>query len=90
MKYTLFTPTYNRADILPALYKSLEVQTFKDFEWLVIDDGSKDNTEEVINERLEKAKKEITLASLYQYNVVNDTPENAANAIKEIIIKNSK
>ena len=50
MKYTLFTPTYNRADILPALYKSLEVQTFKDFEWLVIDDGSKDNTEEVINE----------------------------------------
>ena len=47
-------------------------------------------TEEVINERLEKAKKEITLASLYQYNVVNDTPENAANAIKEIIIKNSK
>lgn len=50
MKYTLFTPTYNRADILPALYKSLEVQTFKNFEWLVIDDGSKDNTEEVINE----------------------------------------
>lgn len=47
-------------------------------------------TEKVINERLEKAKKEITLASLYQYNVVNDTPENAANAIKEIIIKNSK
>ena len=40
MKITVFTPTYNRADILPALYKSLEVQTFKDFEWLVIDDAS--------------------------------------------------
>ena len=44
---TVFTPTYNRAYIIENLYKSLQRQTFKDFEWLVIDDGSTDNTEEL-------------------------------------------
>lgn len=41
---TVFTPAYNRAYILPALYASLKRQTVKDFEWLVVDDGSKDET----------------------------------------------
>ena len=41
---TVFTPTYNRAHLLPNLYESLKLQTFKDFEWLIIDDGSTDNT----------------------------------------------
>ena len=50
MKYTLFTPTYNRAHLLPALYQSMELQKFKDFEWLIIDDGSVDNTEEIVRE----------------------------------------
>ena len=44
---TIFTPAYNRADLLPRLYQSLCRQTKKDFEWLVVDDGSTDNTEEV-------------------------------------------
>lgn len=43
-KITVFTPTYNRAHTLERLYKSLQKQTFTDFEWLVIDDGSLDNT----------------------------------------------
>ncbi len=47
-KVTLFTPTYNRAYILETLYRSVQRQTFKDFEWLVIDDGSTDNTEELV------------------------------------------
>src|SRR5574344_558610 len=55
MKYTLFTPTYNRAHLLPALYQSMEMQVFKDFEWLIIDDGSVDNTEEVVRELALKA-----------------------------------
>lgn len=42
---TVFTPTYNRADTLQKLYDSLKSQTYKNFEWLVIDDGSTDNTE---------------------------------------------
>ena len=44
-KITVFTPTYNRAYIIENLYKSLQRQSFKDFEWLVVDDGSSDNTE---------------------------------------------
>lgn len=45
---TVFTPTYNRAYLLRRVYESLSVQTFTDFEWLVIDDGSTDNTEGLI------------------------------------------
>ena len=48
MKITLFTPTYNRAYILETLYRSIQRQTFQDFEWLIIDDGSTDNTEELV------------------------------------------
>ena len=48
MKITVFTPTYNRAYILNQLYTSLQRQTYSDFEWLVVDDGSVDNTEELI------------------------------------------
>lgn len=49
MRITVFTPTYNRAYSLPRLYESLKVQTFHDFEWVIVDDGSADNTEEVVN-----------------------------------------
>lgn len=49
MRITVFTPTYNRAYLLPRLYQSLRVQTYHDFEWVIVDDGSKDNTEEVVN-----------------------------------------
>ena len=47
MKITVFTPTYNRAYIIEKLYHSLQRQTFKDFEWIVIDDGSVDGTGEL-------------------------------------------
>lgn len=47
-KITLFTPTYNRAYILDKLYRSVQRQTFRDFEWLIIDDGSSDNTEALV------------------------------------------
>lgn len=49
MKITVFTPTYNRAYILGNLYRSLQRQTFHDFEWLIVDDGSTDNTKEVVS-----------------------------------------
>ncbi len=48
MKLTIFTPTYNRAYILPELYKSLKNQTCTSFEWLVVDDGSDDDTQELV------------------------------------------
>ena len=40
----IFTPTYNRAHTLGRTYQSLCNQTCKDFEWLIIDDGSTDDT----------------------------------------------
>jgi glycosyltransferase involved in cell wall biosynthesis len=43
-KLTVFTPTYNRAYIIENLYRSLQKQTCTDFEWLVVDDGSSDDT----------------------------------------------
>ena len=45
---TVFTPTYNRAHTLLRTYESLKKQTCRDFEWLVIDDGSSDNTREIV------------------------------------------
>lgn len=46
-KVTIFTPTYNRAYIIETLYRSIQRQTFRNFEWLVVDDGSSDETEEL-------------------------------------------
>lgn len=45
---TVFTPTFNRAHTLGRLYESLCTQTCKDFEWLVIDDGSTDGTNSLV------------------------------------------
>ena len=45
---TVFTPTYNRADLLPRGYQALLRQTAHDFCWIIIDDGSKDNTRELV------------------------------------------
>ena len=43
-QFTVFTPTYNRSHTLHRVYESLVAQTYSDFEWLVIDDGSTDDT----------------------------------------------
>lgn len=47
MKVTIFTSTFNRGYIIEKLYSSLQLQTNFEFEWIVIDDGSTDNTEEL-------------------------------------------
>lgn len=54
--FTVLTPTYNRADTLPRVYASLTEQTFQDFEWVVIDDGSSDNTREVVQAWQQQAR----------------------------------
>ena len=48
--FTVFTATHNRAHTLYRAYESLKAQTFRDFEWLVVDDGSTDDTESLIME----------------------------------------
>ena len=47
-KITIITPTYNRAKTLPKVFESLLKQSFKDFLWVILDDGSTDETEEVV------------------------------------------
>jgi glycosyltransferase involved in cell wall biosynthesis len=46
--FTIFTPTYNRAGTLHRVYDSLRAQTFRDFEWVVVDDGSSDGTQALV------------------------------------------
>jgi glycosyltransferase involved in cell wall biosynthesis len=46
--FTIFTPTYNRAATLPRVYESAREQTFRDFEWLIVDDNSEDETADLV------------------------------------------
>lgn len=63
MSITILTPTYNRGRGLNELFKSLQKQTIKNFEWLLIDDGSIDDTKNIV----EKMKKEAEFPIIYIY-----------------------
>ena len=66
MKITVFTPTYNRAHLLDKLYTSLVIQTNRDFEWLIIDDGSTDDTKDVVQSFIKDDK--IKIRYIFQGN----------------------
>ncbi|RZJ65396.1 MAG: glycosyltransferase family 2 protein [Flavobacterium sp.] len=78
---TVFTPTYNRAYCLPILYESLLRQTDRDFEWLVIDDGSQDTTRELMQGWISDAK--IDIKYHYKENGGMHTGHNAAYSLIE-------
>ena len=61
---TVFTPAYNRGDLLNKCYESLKSQTSKDFLWIVIDDGSIDNTRSIVEEWI---KTETSFEIQYYY-----------------------
>jgi hypothetical protein len=63
---TILTPTYNRGGLIEQLYASLEAQTDKDFEWLIVDDGSVDNTRSVVKRMQEVA--EFPICYIYKEN----------------------
>ncbi len=63
---TIFTPTYNRAYRLTRLYKSLCDQSCHAFEWLIVDDGSTDDTKEMVNYWI--AENKITIRYFWQEN----------------------
>lgn len=66
MMLTVFTPTYNRAYRLNLCYESLLRQTNKEFKWLIIDDGSTDNTKELVENWVKEGK--IEIGYIYQEN----------------------
>lgn len=74
---TIFTPTYNRAYILDQCYESLVRQTCKDFVWLIIDDGSTDNTKELV-EKWMKNDNGFEIRYHYKKNGGMHTGHNAA------------
>lgn len=78
---TVFTPTYNRAHTLERLYKSLCAQTCQDFEWLVIDDGSTDNTAALVQTLIKEHR--IPVRYVYKENGGLYTGYNTAYAIIE-------
>lgn len=63
---TIFTPAYNRANTLPILYNSLKAQTLLAFKWLIVDDGSSDNTCDLVASWISEGIVDITY--LYQEN----------------------
>jgi glycosyltransferase involved in cell wall biosynthesis len=52
---SILTPTWNRGAYLERVWKGLESQTYRNFEWIVANDGSSDNTKDVINELARKS-----------------------------------
>ncbi len=79
-RLSIVTPTYNRAHLLPVLFESLKKQTCQDFEWIVVDDGSTDNTEELIREW-----ETNTLFCITYVKKVNGGKHTALNASHEYI-----
>lgn len=75
---TVFTPTYNRAGLLHRVYESLVRQTNQQFKWLVIDDGSTDETQAVVESFVQENKIEITY--IYKENGGLHSGYNAAIA----------
>ena len=74
---TVFTPTYNRAHTLGKVFESLKRQTYKDFEWLIIDDGSTDSTKDTV-EGFKKERAGFDIEYLYEQNGGKHTAMNAA------------
>ncbi|NNU77313.1 glycosyltransferase family 2 protein [Clostridium estertheticum] len=58
-KISVFTPTYNRAFILESLYKSLVNQKYSDFNWIIVDDGSTDNTQHLVDKWINEKRVKI-------------------------------
>ena len=56
---TIYTPTYNRSQLLPRVYESLCSQTCKDFLWLVVDDGSTDDTAAIVAQWASEGKLDL-------------------------------
>ena len=74
---TVFTPAYNRAHTLPRTYESLCQQDCKDFIWLIVDDGSTDETADLVK-GWQKEKNGFEIQYIYKENGGMHTAHNTA------------
>lgn len=74
---TVFTPAYNRAKTLIRTYESLRKQTCKEFIWLIVDDGSKDETEELVSQ-WKRQENDFPIEYIYKENGGMHTAHNVA------------
>jgi glycosyltransferase involved in cell wall biosynthesis len=87
-KFTVFTPCYNSEKLIERVFKFLQEQTFKDFEWIVVDDNSPDNTVAVIENLLPKANFPIKFLRNEKNQMVNKNYHIALDAAEgELFIK---
>lgn len=77
IQITVFTPAYNRAHTLPRTYESLKKQGNKNFIWLIVDDGSTDNTKELVDKWISE-EKGFTIQYIYKENGGMHTAHNIA------------
>ena len=75
---TIITPTYNRGELLRACFRSLTAQTNKCFEWIVVDDGSIDNTKETVAE-IQSQKPDFSITYVCKENGGKHTALNASH-----------
>lgn len=78
IRLTIFTPAYNRAHTLPRTYRSLCDQDCKDFIWLIVDDGSTDETAELVKEWQENDDNGFEIQYIYKENGGMHTAHNVA------------
>lgn len=88
MVITILTPTYNRGYTLERLYNSLMRQTKKEFEWLIVDDGSEDDTKQLVQGYIDQ--RVIPIRYIYQNNggkhrAINTGIKNITNPLTFIV-----
>ena len=67
-RFSVWTATYNRGHLLHNVYECLVNQTFKDFEWIIIDDGSTDETKKYLKKLIKEQK--ININYIYKENIL--------------------
>ena len=91
IRVTILTASYNRAKLLPTIYKSLQRQTDQCFEWIIVDDGSQDDTALVVKAMQESHKVEgFPITYLHKENGGKHTAINlgvkAANGLLTLVL----
>ena len=67
-KFTIFTPCYNGAKTIHRVFESIECQSYENFEWIIVNDGSKDDSKKVIEDLMTRSLVKDRIIFLSQAN----------------------